>query len=85
MKMITVKDEFIIFDGENVLSFGDDREAAFAYVFLMMQIRPIPYTAPSLYPIRSLVPHPKKIKLTEAQTKKIKAIKQRISNKKYNI
>ena len=85
MKMITIKGLTTIFDGEREIDFKDDLEAAWGYVMLMTRIRPVPCTKPALHPVRGLVAHPKPIELTEEQNKRIKAIKQRISNKNYSI
>ena len=74
MKIITVRGQWIIFDGERVIDV-ESGEVAFAYAMLMAQIRPHKCITPSIYPVRSLVPHPKNMELTKEQKEKIVKIK----------
>lgn len=79
MKLYTVKGEWIIIDGNNTFTVADSA-VAFGYVLTMAQIRPIKCTTPSVYPVRSLVPHPKNRSLTKRQREFIKAYKSQYIN-----
>lgn len=75
MKMISIGGNFSIFDGEKEINV-DNAAVAFGYVMTMMQIRPIPCTVEkSTYPVLSLVPHPKKRRITKKYRELIKKIK----------
>ena len=78
MKIITVKGQWTVLDGERVIDF-ENGEIAFAYAMLMAQIRPHKCTVPSIYPVRSLVPHPKKIELSKKEKERIHRIKSNMS------
>lgn len=74
MKLIKIKDEWIVFDGERQITVTDPM-IAFGYVFLMLNFRPIPCTTPSIYPVRSLTPHPKKRRLSKKMQARVREIK----------
>lgn len=82
MKIITMSGQFTVFDGERVIDV-ENGEVAFAYAMLMAQIRPHKCIAPTttIYPVRSLVPHPKKRIITVEEREKIAKIKSRLSAK----
>ena len=74
MKMFSTKGEFFIFDGEREINVKESA-VAFGYALTMMQIRPIPYTNQPTYPVLSLVPHPKKRRITKKYRERIRKIK----------
>ncbi len=74
MKLIKMKNEWTIFDGEREITVTEP-EVAFGYIFLMMGMRPIPCTTPSIYPVRSLTPHPKKRRLSKKMQARVREIK----------
>lgn len=75
MKMISIKGVFTIFDGGREINVTESA-VAFGYVMTMMQIRPIPCTVEkSTYPVLSLVPHPKKRRITKKNRERIRRIK----------
>ena len=81
MKIITVKKHWVVFDEERVIDV-ESGEVAFAYAMLMAQIRPHKCIAPTTtYPVRSLVPHPKKRIITVEEREKIAKIKSSLSAK----
>lgn len=80
MKIITVKKHWVVFDGERVIDV-ESGEVAFAYAMLMAQIRAHKCITPSIHPVRSLVPHPKKRIITVEEREKIAKIKNRLSAK----
>lgn len=82
MKLITIKGETTLFDGEKEIT-TMDRTLAWGYAFTMMHIRPIPCTTPSIYPVRSLTPHPKKRRLSNKMRRLVKEFK--CENKNYTI
>ena len=77
MKLITIKGEWVLFDSEKEITVTDGC-IAFAYAMLMAEVRPHKCITPSIYPVRSLVPHPKKRKLSKKWRDKAKAIKYRL-------
>lgn len=79
MKLKTVNGEWIITDGNKTVTVTDGA-VAFGYILTMAQIRPIICTTPSVYPVRSLVPHPKKRRLSKRQREFIKAYKSQYIN-----
>ena len=74
MKLISIKGVFTIFDGGREINVTESA-VAFGYALTMMEIRPVPCTVPSTYPVLSLVPHPKKQKITKKQRERIRRIK----------
>lgn len=78
MKIVTIKGEWTVFDGERVIEF-ENGEVAFAYAMVMARIRAHKCITPSVYPVRSLVPHPKKKKLTKEQRERFMQIKRRLT------
>jgi len=74
MKLRTIKGEWVLFDGERQISVTEG-SIAFGYVFVMMGVRTIPCTTPALHPVRSLVPHPKKRRLTKRHRELVNKIK----------
>lgn len=78
MKIISLAGQFTVFDGERVIDV-ESGEVAFAYAMLMAQIREHKCIIPTIYPVRSLVPHPKKTNITTEQHEKIMQIKRRLT------
>ena len=74
MKIVTIRGEWTVFDGEKEIN-TTDGAVVFGYALTMMQIRPIPYTNQPTYPVLSLVPHPKKRRLTKKYRERIRKIK----------
>lgn len=74
MKLRTKNGEWILTDGTRVISF-ESGTAAFAYMLIMTRVRPVPCTTPTIYPVRSLIPHPKKRRLTKKQYALVRKIK----------
>ena len=74
MKLRTEKGVWKLLDGGREIHF-ESGIYAFAYMLIMAKVRPIPCTTPSIYPVRSLVPHPKKRNLTKKQREIIRKIK----------
>ena len=59
IKMYTNDGKWIVLDGDRVVTF-DKAYDAWAFVFLLKEIRPrVPYNRP-LYPVRSLNPFPER-------------------------
>ncbi len=79
MKLKTVNGEWIITDKDRTITVSEGA-VAFGYILTMAQLRPIKCTTPSVYPVRSLVPHPKKRRLTKKQREFIKAYKSKHNN-----
>ena len=78
MKIITIKGQWTVFDGERTLDV-ENGEVAMGYAMLMAQIREHKCIIPTIYPVRSLVPHPKKTNITTEQHEKIMQIKRRLT------
>ena len=78
MKIISLAGQFTVCDGERVIDV-ESGEVAFAYAMLMAQIRAHQCITPTIYPVRSLVPHPKKTNITVEQHEKIMQIKRRLT------
>lgn len=74
MKIVTIKGQWTVFDGDRVIDF-ENGTYAFGYAMLMAEIRPHKCIAPSVYPVRSLTPRPKKLKLTKKWREKVNNIK----------
>lgn len=74
MKLYSKNGRFEIRDNERIVVY-DSIVEAMSYIFLMMQLRHIPYTSPSLSPVRSLVPHPKKLVLKKSDLIRIGIMK----------
>ena len=74
MKLRTEKGVWILLDEGREIHF-ESGIYAFAYMLIMAKVRPIPCTTPSIYPVRSLTPHPKKRRLTKKQYALVKKIK----------
>lgn len=74
MKLKTKNGEWILTDGTRDISF-ENGTLAFAYMLIMAKVRPIPCSTPTIYPVRSLTPHPKKRRLTKKQYALVRKIK----------
>ena len=77
MKLVTIKGKWTLFDGEREINVIEG-SVAFGYAMVMAEVRPHKCTTPSIYPVRSLVPHPKKRRITKKWREKVKQIKHRI-------
>lgn len=66
----------IVIDGDHTFT-KEDGAVAFGYALLMAHLRPQKVIPPTCYPVRSLVPHPKKRRLTAKQRAFVKAYKAR--------
>lgn len=75
MKLKTVKGQWLLQDGERLIDFKDEGIVAWGYVLTMRDIRDLPKVPRQLYPVRSLVPHPKKRRVTKKWREKINRIK----------
>lgn len=78
MKLMTIKGEWFLFDGEREITVNEGA-VAFGYAMIMAELRPHKCTTPSIHPVRSLVPHPKKRRVTKEWREKISQIKSRIA------
>ena len=79
MKLKTIKGQWIVTDGNKTFSVAEGC-VAFGYIMLMAQLRPHKCITPSIHPVRSLVPHPKKRRLTKKQREFVKAYKAQYIN-----
>jgi hypothetical protein len=79
MRIKSIKGEFTIIDNNKTITTTDSAQV-WGYVLTMMSIRPIPCVTPSIYPVRALVPHPKKRRPSKRMRELVKKIKSQYIN-----
>ena len=73
-KLTTKNGIWTVIDGNRSFETAESA-VALGYILMMASVRPHKCTTPTCYPVRSLVPHPKKRRLSNKQRAFVKAYK----------